>query len=148
MEEVKKLRTKPEIKDMPTVLLSLHQKWWNKMVSGEKVLELRKSKPKGSPPLRVMVYVTGGVGVVGEFVCLEVLEIKNFEDAEKQSKVSARDIHNYAAGSRCKVYGWKVAAVQQYEKAMTLSELGIQRAPQSWRYIKNKEENVNSKRKE
>ena len=41
-----------------------------------------------------------------------------------------------------------MAAVQQYEKAMTLSELGIQRAPQSWRYIKNKEENVNSKGKE
>lgn len=148
MEKVKKLWTNPEINAMPTVLLSLHEKWWNKMMSGEKVLELRKSRPKEETPLRVLVYITGGVEVMGEFICPEVLEIKNFTEAEKQSKVSARDIHHYAAGSRCKIYGWRVAAVQQYEKAIALSELGIQRAPQSWRYIKNKEETIDSKGKE
>ena len=54
------------------------------MAAGEKVLELRKSKPQCKAPFRVLVYVTGGVGVVGEFVCPEVLEIKNFEEAEKK----------------------------------------------------------------
>lgn len=94
-----------EAEKMPVVILSLHQKWWKKMAAGEKVLELRKTKPQCKAPFRVLVYVTGGVGIVGEFICPEVLEIKNFEEAERKSKVPAHDIHNYAAGSRNKVYG-------------------------------------------
>jgi hypothetical protein len=30
-----------EAEEMPVVILSLHQKWWQKMAAGEKVLELR-----------------------------------------------------------------------------------------------------------
>ena len=36
----------PELEEMPVVILSLHQKWWQKMAAGEKVLELRKTKPQ------------------------------------------------------------------------------------------------------
>ncbi len=84
----------------------------------------------------MLVYVTGGVGVVGEFVCPEVLEIKNFEEAEKKSRVPAHDIHNYAAGSRNKVYGWEITAVKEYPQAVALEELGMKRAPQSWQYVR------------
>lgn len=91
----------PELEEMQVVILSLHQKWWQKMAAGEKVLE-----------------------------------IKNFEEAEKKSKVPAHDIHNYAAGSRNKVYGWEVADVKEYPRAVTLEELGIKRAPQSWQYMR------------
>lgn len=89
MENEKKAWQTPELQEMAVVVLSLHQKWWQKMAAGEKVLELRKSKPQCKAPFRVLVYVTGGVGVVGEFVCPEVLEIKNFEEAEKKSRVPA-----------------------------------------------------------
>lgn len=126
----------PELEEMQVVILSLHQKWWQKMAAGEKVLELRKTKPQCKAPFRVLVYVTGGVGIVGEFICPEVLEIKNFEEAERKSKVPAHDIHNYAAGSRNKVYGWEVSAVREYEKPLTLETLGIKRAPQSWQYVR------------
>ena len=110
-----------EAEKMPVVILSLHQKWWKKMAAGEKVLELRKTKPQCKAPFRVMVYVT---------------EIKNFEEAERKSKVPAHDIHNYAAGSRNKVYGWEVSTVREYEKPLTLETLGIKRAPQSWQYMR------------
>ena len=50
-----------QLEEMPVVILSLHQKWWQKMAAGEKVLELRKSKPQCKAPFRVLVYVTGGV---------------------------------------------------------------------------------------
>lgn len=75
----------PELEEMPVVILSLHQKWWQKMAAGEKVLELRKTKPQCKAPFRVLVYITGGVGIVGEFICPEVLEIKNFEEAERKA---------------------------------------------------------------
>lgn len=125
-----------QLEEMPVVILSLHQKWWQKMAAGEKVLELRKSKPQCKAPFRVLVYVTGGVGIVGEFICPEVLEIKNFEEAERKSKVPAHDIHNYAAGSRRKVYGWEVAAVAEYYTPHPLKLYGMERAPQSWCYYK------------
>lgn len=135
-KSMKKQWEPPELEEMQVVILSLHQKWWQKMAAGEKVLELRKTKPQCKAPFRVLVYVTGGAGVLGEFICPEVLEIKNFEEAEKKSKVPARDIHNYAAGSRNKVYGWEVADVKEYPRAVTLEELGIKRAPQSWQYMR------------
>jgi predicted transcriptional regulator len=125
-----------QLEEMPVVILSLHQKWWQKMAAGEKALELRKSKPQCKAPFRVLVYITGGVGIVGEFICPEVLEVKNFEEAEKKSRVPAHDIHNYAAGSRCKVYGWEITAVKEYPRTVTLEELGIKRAPQSWQYMR------------
>lgn len=50
--------------------------------------------------------------------------------------VPARDIYNYAEGSRNKVYGWEVSAVREYEKPLPLATLGIKRAPQSWQYIR------------
>lgn len=125
-----------QLEEMPVVILSLHQKWWQKMAAGEKVLELRKSKPQCKAPFRVIVYITGGVGIVGEFVCQEVLEVKNFEEAEKKSRVPAHDIHNYAAGSRRKVYGWEITDVKEYPRTVTLEEMGIKRAPQSWQYLR------------
>lgn len=45
----------PELEEMPMVILSLHQKWWQKMAVGEKVLELRKTKPQCKAPFRVLV---------------------------------------------------------------------------------------------
>lgn len=111
MENEKKAWQTPELQEMAVVVLSLHQKWWQKMAAGEKVLELRKSKPQCKAPFRVLVYVTGGVGVVGEF-------------------------RNYAAGSRNKVYGWEITAVKEYPQAVALEELGMKRAPQSWQYVR------------
>lgn len=136
MENEKKAWQLPELQEMQVIVLSLHPKWWKKMAAGEKVLELRKTKPQCKAPFRVLVYVTGGVGIVGEFICPEVLEIKNFEEAERKSKVPAHDIHNYAAGSRNKAYGWEISTVKEYEKPLTLEELGIKRAPQSWQYVR------------
>ena len=58
------------------------------------------------------------------------------EEAEKKSRVPAHDIHNYAAGSRNKVYGWEITAVKEYPQAVALEELGMKRAPQSWQYVR------------
>lgn len=125
-----------EAEKMSVVILSLHQKWWQKMATGEKVLELRKTKPQCGTPFRVLVYVTGGVGIAGEFICSEVTEIKDLKETERKSQVPVHDIQNYAAGSRNKLYGWKVSAVRKYEKPLPLETLGIKRAPQSWQYIR------------
>ena len=61
---------------METVIMSLHPVWWNKITTGEKRLEIRKSRPRAvTGPFRVLVYVTGGVGVCGAFICPKVHQI-------------------------------------------------------------------------
>lgn len=46
----------PELEEMPVVILSLHQKWWQKMAAGEKVLELWYSNlmDKRKPPTALL----------------------------------------------------------------------------------------------
>ena len=54
---------------MKTVLISIKEKWWKKILSGEKELEIRKNRPKGIEyPFRVVCYVTGR-GIMGAFTC-------------------------------------------------------------------------------
>lgn len=35
-----------------------------------------------------------------------------------------------------KVYGWEITAVKEYPRTVTLEELGMKRAPQSWQYMR------------
>ena len=61
------------------VLISIRPEWVNKIMSGEKTLEVRKTKPKLKTPFKCYIYCTNsGVAmgmfgkhgkVVGEFVC-------------------------------------------------------------------------------
>lgn len=126
---------------MPTVLLSLHEKWWDLMLCGDKTLEIRKSAPKTSLPFRVVVYLTAPASqIVGEFVCPAV-EVGM--DANGGSHgvyfqtgahcVPLRDLHEYAGGKA--LYGWKIENVQPLPQLITLSDLGLSRPPQSWQYL-------------
>lgn len=133
-----------------TVILSLHERWWRKMVSGEKLLEIRKTYPHIAPeawPLRVLVYVTGGVGICGEFTCPHVWKIRTLP--EIQTECGAREKYNvratsclekdqlkkYAGESGNALWGWVVSGVQEYEKPVPLESYGIKRPPQSWQYL-------------
>ena len=71
------------------VMLSIRPKWVEKIASGEKTIEVRKTKPKLATPFKAYLYVTagnlsyrcpngmichcnGGRAVIGEFVCDKV----------------------------------------------------------------------------
>ena len=71
------------------VMLSIRPKWGEKIASGEKTIEVRKTKPKLETPFKAYLYVTagnlsyrcpngmichcnGGRAVIGEFVCNKV----------------------------------------------------------------------------
>ena len=75
---------------MIAVLISIRPKWCEKIISGEKTIEVRKTRPKMDTPFRGYIYRTKGtvphiingkwvqmeVGgtVVGEFVCDDIFE--------------------------------------------------------------------------
>ncbi len=137
--------------EMPVVLLSLHKAWWELMKQGKKVLEIRKTVPKCGAPFRVVVCVTGGVGIVGEFVCdcfykldtmpeiaawaLPLQESGTPYNLEKASCLNRKQLKAYAGGSGKPLWGWHIAGLREYEKPLSLPEVGKKKAPQSWCYL-------------
>lgn len=78
------------------VLISIRPKWCQKIVSGEKTIEVRKTKPKLETPFKCYIYCTlpkyphedfiatnypmpqfyGGGKVIGEFTCDRIYELE------------------------------------------------------------------------
>lgn len=134
---------------MKTILLSLHQEWWDKMLTGEKDIEVRKTKPQDIfQDYRVIVYITGGVGIVGEFMSNHFWPIRMLPSLQKTIGADKRDLashscltwkqlYEYAGNSGKRLWGWQVSDVKAYDKPKSLSEFGLKRPPQSWMYLKD-----------
>ena len=135
----------------PEIIISLHKEWWERMKAGEKLLEIRKTRPRGNGPYTVLVYVTGGVGIVGEFVCdcfykmdtvpeISAWSLPPQEDwtpynLEKASCLTRKQLKEYAGGSGKPLWGWHITQLKEYVMAISLPEVGMKRAPQSWCYL-------------
>lgn len=132
---------------MKTILLSLHQEWWDKMLIGEKDIEVRKTKPQDTfQDYRVIVYVTGGIGVVGEFICNQFYSIRmtpsvkrvktaDGKDFSSRSCLTWKQMYEYAGNSGKRLWGWQVSDVKAYDIPRPLSDFGVKRPPQSWMYL-------------
>ena len=154
---------------MKSVMLSIKPKWVDKIVKGEKTIEVRKTAPK-EVPFKAYIYETKeskrrylddrfnsfldnkshytDMGkVIGEFVCDKVYLIKNqgsrFSVADEEQSVTneiARqscleydDMVGYLGNKDG--YGWHISDLKIYDKPILLEELGVDKAPQSWRYV-------------
>lgn len=136
------------------VLISIKPEWVQKIISGEKTIELRKSFPKQVTPFRCFIYVTKGFKpnrpysaklresrgkIIGEFVCDLIYLVTPIpavaEAFSGVSCVSAESIMNY--GGNKMVYGWRISDLKIYDEPRPLSDFYLDRAPQSWCYIPN-----------
>lgn len=72
------------------VLMSIRPEWCNLIIQGQKIIEVRKTRPKLETPFKVYIYCSGNSGwlmrppkglrkmdrkVIGEFVCDEVYKV-------------------------------------------------------------------------
>lgn len=106
---------------MKSVLISIQPKWVNKIVSGEKTLDVRKTRPKLETPFKCYIYETtakyktrllglnctcqGKGKVMGEFVCdsIEMVNAKCsdygidlfYHDCMAQGCLTKREIEKY-----------------------------------------------------
>jgi predicted transcriptional regulator len=119
---------------METVIISLHEKWWHKMTAGEKLLEIRKTKPTIDGAYKVLVYITGTGCIYGQFICPEVLDVKNYEEIVDKSNVSLNELHEYGKGKM--LAGWKIENVIEYNTPHPLRLYGMERPPQAWCYYR------------
>ena len=136
---------------MRSIIISIHEEWWKRIKAGEKLLEIRKTRPRGNGPYTVLVYVTGGVGVVGEFVCDCFYKLDTVPEItpwalppqdsgkpynlEKASCLTKKQLKEYAGRSTKPLWGWHITQLKEYVRAISLSEVGVKKAPQSWCYL-------------
>ena len=124
---------------MKAVLASVKPEWWEKILSGEKTLEIRKSAPQSKDgqvfnwPLIALVYVSGTGAVQGQFTFPGWVKTNMLEMLVERSGVKLEDLRAYAKGG-C-LYGWEVENPQKYATPSPLAEFGLVRPPMSWQYV-------------
>lgn len=132
------------------VLISIRPMWSQKIMSGQKTVEVRKTRPKMNPPFKCYIYKCGNGKVIGEFLCDEIIEDRTYghnEEFYRAACMSAYDAAAYAMQSP--MYGWHISDLRVYDHPRDLWEFtGLQREtefglapkpitrpPQSWRYV-------------
>lgn len=126
------------------VMLSVRPKWCEKIASGEKTIEVRKTKPKLETPFKCYIYCTqSGVAlgawgkhgkVIGEFTCDRIDEYDDdtifsfrHEDYARwndfgldRACMHPEDFQNYADGKW--LYGWHISDLKIYDTPKKLIE--------------------------
>lgn len=130
---------------MRAVLISIRPEWVEKILSGEKTLEVRKTRPNLETPFKCYMYETQGKSdtpwidedghmifrgcgkVVAEFTCDKVTNLfsnSRFwldEDYVLQTCLSAAEIRKYANGANG-LYGWHISNLKIYDTPKELSK--------------------------
>ena len=125
------------------VMLSIRPKWCEKIASGEKTIEVRKTKPKLETPFKCYIYETQGwwerddlrafrLGgrVIGEFICdrIDRLAPANEpygiydidDDYVLQTCLGNGALWDYGHGTP--LYGWHISGLKIYDVPKKLSE--------------------------
>ena len=134
------------------VLISIRPMWSQKIMSGQKTVEVRKTRPKMDTPFKCYIYKCGNGKVIGEFLCDEIIEDRTYghnEEFYRAACMSAYDAAAYAMQSP--MYGWHISDLRVYDHPRDLWEFTglretkyglapgpITRPPQSWRYVEEK----------
>ena len=149
------------------VMLSIRPKWCARIASGEKTVEVRKTRPKIDPPFKCYIYETqartdtflyidkhgqpvykGRGIVIGEFICDKISmfyallggSIPQWDDADlDKSCVNREEIVEYIG--RRDGFAWHISDLVIYDTPRPLSDFGLKRPPQSWCYVKGAETN-------
>lgn len=140
------------------ILISIQPKWCELIASGEKTIEIRKSRPKLETPFRCYIYCTkNGKSkwngkIIGEFVCDEIsggyIEKPWGDFVQRQTCLTYEEINIY--GKDKPLICWHISDLVLYKNPRELSEFYkpcifekegdcgniLTRPPQSWCYVK------------
>lgn len=138
---------------MIAVLISVRPKWCQKIISGEKTIEVRKTRPKMDTPFKCYIYECGNGKVIGEFLCDEIININGAgripSDAARPTCLEPAELHQYLGAATG--FGWHISNLKIYDTPRELREFyavpnevevalkakpkPVTRPPQSWRYV-------------
>ena len=126
---------------MKSVLISIHPKWVEKIVKGEKTIEVRKTAPQ-EVPFKCYIYETQGRTetpwvdedghfiykgrgqVIGEFICNNASELDYVyywnNGYEFETCLTYRQVADYGKGKT--LYGWHISDLKIYDRPRELSD--------------------------
>lgn len=106
------------------VLISIRPKWCEKIISGEKTIEVRKTRPKMNTPFKCYIYKCGNGKVIGEFLCDEIININGAEripsDAARPTCIEPAELHQYLGAATG--FGWHISDLRVYDHPRDLWE--------------------------
>lgn len=134
---------------MREVLISIQPKWCELIASGDKTVEVRKTKPKIETPFKVYIYETQGRTetpfvdeeghlifkgrgqVIGEFICDNIIDYTldpygyhsyfiSDDDFENTCLTFFEELWDYGKGKT--LYGWHITDLVVYDEPRELSE--------------------------
>ena len=125
------------------VLISIRPKWCQKIVNGEKTIEVRKTRPQLETPFKCYIYETGGFvekdgtmtfmlggTVIGEFMCDAISRVnicgfwddsgKQLDNRLKETCLTSEELCDYL-GEKVG-YGWHISDLKIYDTLKELSK--------------------------
>ena len=135
---------------MKAVLISICPEWCERIINGQKTIEVRKTRPKLDTTFKCYIYCTknakmqfwtgprysyvddhshnafdrcGNGKVIGEFLCDQIIEDRTYghnEEFYRAACVSAYDAAAYAMQSP--MYGWHISDLRVYDHPRDLWE--------------------------
>lgn len=128
------------------IVMSIKSEFCEKIFSGEKRYEVRKTVPKR---MHTHVYVcqSGAGGVVGDFIATYYFEfpspfLKSVSDPQTESLIlggtclTSRQLLDYLGSAKC-LYKIRIEYPTLYGTPIPLNGFGLSRPPQSWCYAKD-----------
>nr|DAZ85211.1 MAG TPA: hypothetical protein [Caudoviricetes sp.] len=134
------------------VMLSIRPKWCERIASGEKTIEVRKTRPKLDTPFKCYIYCTqSGVAlgawgkhgkVIGEFTCDRIYKIDK-DSTDFLFKAGGLSVYKQAAEEKCGLcvamtddelhgylghcqgYGWHISGLKIYDAPKDLNEFHL-----------------------
>ena len=119
------------------VLISIQPQWCEKIASGRKTIEVRKTRPKLEPPFKCYIYQThegqkeGRLhsGIIGEFVCRKIQRFDCGYDS--RYNVTGAEIGDmcltydqfYRYGKNRPIFGFGIYDLKIYETPKSLHDL-------------------------
>lgn len=129
---------------MKAVLISIRPEWCEKIASGQKTIEVRKTRPKIETPFKCYIYCTkpnttnpheyleihaddkihkANGKVIAEFVCDKIIKAERGEYVKipaNERAMKAYELMDYADEKT--VYGWHISDLVIYDKPKELNE--------------------------
>ncbi len=132
------------------VLISVRPKWCEKIINGDKTIEVRKTRPKMNTPFKCYIYCTlpkyphedfiatdyprtqfyGGGKVIGEFICDAITRVnicgfwddsgKQLDNRLKDTCLTSEEFGNYLGENVG--YGWHISNLKIYDAPKKLGE--------------------------
>ena len=120
------------------VLMSIKPKFVEEIFSGTKTFELRKKIFKSSINTIVIYSSSLKKKVVGEIIIDKIISSTPkllWKSYKNNLGISEKEYFKYYKNSKV-AYAIKIKKVIKYKKELELKDFGIEKAPQSYQYIK------------